>query len=134
MWYTLFMGSAAAAQSLGDTRSDPGTSSVWGGAWLSVVMLVLVLGLLALVLWLIRTYRHSNTTSAVHVLATHSLGPRDRILIVRIEDRILALGQTPSQINLLTELESFDAQVSAQPMDAPAFANLLNKFAGRNRT
>jgi len=128
----LFMGSASLAQTLTENKSDSG-SALWGGAWLGMVMLVLLLGLVALVLWLYRTFNHRNTSSAVEVLAAHTLGPRDRILIVRIEDRILALGQTASQINLLTELDSFTPQTSAMPGDASGFAHLVQQFVRRSR-
>jgi flagellar protein FliO/FliZ len=128
-----FMGSAAMAQTLTDGRSGDTGGSLWSGAWLGVVTLVLMIGLVALVLWFFRTFNHRNTTAGVQVLASHALGPRDRILIVRIEDRILALGQTASQINLLTELESFETRSPPDAVDAAAFSGLLNKLVKRPR-
>jgi len=124
------MGSAAMAQTLSEGRSDS-SASIWGGAWLGVVTLVLLISLVALVLWFFRTFSNRNISSAVQILASHSLGPRDRILIVRIEDRILALGQTASQINLLTELESFEVRTPAASLDAVRFAGLLDKIVKR---
>lgn len=94
---------------------------------MGLVTLALLICLVALVLWFSRTFGSKNTSGPVQILATQALGPRDRILIVRIEDRILAIGQTPSQITLLTELESFDDAAMQSLAASPSFAGVLDK-------
>lgn len=118
------------AQTASASRAEAG-SSYFGGAWVGLVTLALLVGLLALLLWFFRTYGNKNMSGPVQVLASQPLGPRDRILIVRIEDRILALGQTPSQISLLTELESFDDQTNQAQTVTSGFAGVLDKALKR---
>jgi len=130
MLWPLFWSSAAGAQTITKAGVES-SSSYFGGAWIGLVTLALLVGLAALLLWFSRTYTGKSSTGPVQVLATQSLGPRDRILIVRIEDRILAIGQTPTQITLLTELESFDDSTGPVTAGMPAFAGVLDKVLKR---
>ena len=99
---------------------------------MSLVTLTLLVGLVAVVLWFYRTYHARQTTGPVQILAAQSLGPRDRILIVRIDDRILALGQTSTHISLLTELDSFiESESQHSSGESSIFAGALDKLTKR---
>ena len=97
---------------------------VWAGLFgLTLVVLVVA----ALLVWY-RKYLIKNGGSGdpIQVLHIKPLGARDRLLVVRIEDRILVLGQTPNQITFLTELESFSS--GAGLTGAGVFAGQLQKW------
>ena len=97
-------------------------------AWIGLFGLALLVLIVAAVLvW----YRKSLIKNGafgdrVQILHVRALGARDRILLVRIEDRILVLGQTASQISLLTELDSFPEESGASA--SSLFAGQLQKW------
>jgi len=53
-------------------------------------------------------------------------------VVVRIEDRILVLGHTAAQINLVTELESYTAQTPASSGVA-GFQQQLQRWLQRTK-
>jgi flagellar protein FliO/FliZ len=104
-----------------------GSSSVWGGAWLGLLTLTLLVVLAAVLVWLYRRGSQSHVVGGqIQLLATFAVGPRERLLVVRIQDRILALGHTPSHISLLTELDDFEP--------IPGAGSLTSSFAGQLQT
>ena len=67
----------------------------------------------------------------VMILAQQALGPRERVIVLNVLNRILVVGHTPSQITLLTELEPEDV-ANLKPQAASAdFANNLRQFVKR---
>lgn len=103
------------------------SSSMGGTLWFSFVSLMLGAGLLLLVAWLIRknTAAKLPTTNA-QILFQYPLGPRDRILVMRVLNRVIVLGQSATQINYLTELEP--EEVADLNIDVPN-QNIKNTFA-----
>ena len=99
-----------------------------GMLWFSFIWLALAAGLIWVVAFLIRRDANSKTgNSNVKILAQHSLGPRERVVVVNVLDRILVLGHTPSQINLITELDPEDvANISTQPKSIDFSLNLAS--------
>jgi len=64
-------------------------------------------------------------------LAQQAIGPRERILVVNVLGRILVLGHSPNQINLLMELAPEDVAnftPQANPLD---FSMNLKRFMKR---
>ena len=103
------------------------SSSLGGTLWFSFVSLMLGAGLLLLVAWLIRKNTSAKLpTSNAQILFQYPLGPRDRILVMRILNRVIVLGQSATQINYLTELEP--EEVADLNMDVPT-QNIKNTFA-----
>jgi flagellar protein FliO/FliZ len=90
---------------------QPGSSgSGAAGAWFGLITLTLLVVLVAVVLWLFRKGRIIGAgDSGIDLLASQPLGPREQIVVIRINGRILVLGHTASQINLLAELAEFDS-------------------------
>ena len=121
---------AALAQSASapiTTSSSNSSSSAWGGAWLGLVTLSLLVVLVAVVVWLFRRGAQNTAVGGqIQLLAAFPVGPRERLLVVRMQDRILALGHTPTHISLLAELEDFE------PM--PGNGSLPAGFAGQLMT
>ncbi len=78
-------------------------------AW-SVLMLLLVIALIPGSLWLVKRVQQvrpggANAPRAMEVLAQLSLGPRERLVTVRVADRVMVLGVTAQSVNLVTHLE-----------------------------
>lgn len=106
------------------TVSASPVMEVWA-ALFGLTLIVLVVA--ALLVWYRKLLiKQGGAGDPIQILHVKPLGARDRILVVRIEDRILVLGQTSNQISLLTELESFSAESGLT--GAGAFAGQLQKW------
>ena len=111
------------------------SSSVWSGAWLGFVTLSMLVVLVAVVVWLYRRGTDGTATGGqIQLLAAFPLGPRERLLVVRMGDRILALGHTPSQISYLTELESFEPTLGNGGLPAGFAGQLQALLSGKTST
>jgi flagellar protein FliO/FliZ len=108
-------------------QSSSGTGAA--GAWFGLITLTLLVVLAAVVLWLFKKGRIVGATdSGIDILAMQSLGPREQIVVIRVNGRILVLGHTASQINLLAELANFQAP-APRPGGLPkGFQAQLNNF------
>ena len=109
------------------------SSSVWGGAWLGLVTLSLLVVLVAVVVWLFRRGAQSATAGGqIQLLATFPIGPRERLVVVRMQDRILALGHTPTHISLLAELDDFESLPSNGALPSGFAGQLMTLLSGKN--
>jgi len=76
-------------------------------AW-SFLMLLLVVALIPAALWLVKrvqTLQPAGAPRQLEVLAQLPVGPRERVLLVRVQERCLVLGATAQQITLLGEAD-----------------------------
>lgn len=129
---TLAVQAQSAPSPLIPATSSSGSSSVWGGAWLGLLTLTLLVVLAAVLVWLYRRGAQSTLVGGqIQLLATFAVGPRERLLVVRIQDRILALGHTPSQISLLTELEDFEPIPGVGSVSAGFAGQLQSLLSGK---
>lgn len=97
--------------------------------WLTLVTLILAAALVALVAWYIkRSLQIDLPNSSIKVLASQSLGPRERIVIVEIAGRPYAVGHTPSQITMLLEMDPSDVK------DLPKYTPIGSDFAKKLTT
>jgi flagellar protein FliO/FliZ len=121
------------AQSLAASSSPSSSSaSVWGGAWLGLVTLTLLIVLAAVVVWLYRRGAQGPLVGGqIQLLAAFPVGPRERLLVVRMQDRILALGHTPTHISLLTELEDFEPMAGAGQLPSGFSNQLMSLLSGK---
>ena len=107
-------------------------SSVGGMLLFSFIWLALAAALIWVVAYLVKrdsAIRASNPH--VMILAQQSLGPRERVLVLNVLNRILVVGHTPTQINLITELDPEDV-ANLKPQKASVdFANNLRQFVKR---
>ena len=126
---------AAQAQALSAPVSSGSSSSVWGGAWLGLVTLSLLVVLAAVVVWLFRRGARSTTIGGhIQLLAAFPVGPRERLLVVRMQDRILALGHTPTHISLLAELDDFEPMANSGSLPSGFAGQLMTLLSGKNGT
>ena len=109
------------------------SSFVWGGAWLGLVTLSLLVVLAAVVVWLFRRGAQSTTVGGqIQLLAAFPVGPRERLLVVRMQDRILALGHTPTHISLLAELDDFEPIANSGSLPSGFAGQLMTLLSGKN--
>jgi flagellar protein FliO/FliZ len=127
---------AAQAQALSapvSSGASASSSSVWGGAWLGLVTLSLLVVLVAVVVWLFRRGAQIATAGGqIQLLATFPIGPRERLVVVRMQDRILALGHTPTHISLLAELDDFESLPSNGTLPSGFAGQLMTLLSGKN--
>ncbi|MES0225850.1 flagellar biosynthetic protein FliO [Citrobacter braakii] len=102
------------------------------GALLGIIVLILAAA------WVIKRMGFapkSAGTRGLKVAASTSLGPRERVVIVEVEDARLVLGVTASQINVLYTLPPAPADTEekpASPADFQAMMKSLLKRPGRS--
>jgi len=107
-------------------------SSVGGMLLFSFIWLALAAALIWVVAYLVKrdsAIRASNPH--VMILAQQSLGPRERVLVLNVLNRILVVGHTPTQINLITELDPEDVAHLKPQKASVDFANNLRQFVKR---
>lgn len=101
-----------------------------GGYFYKVFLFtVLVIGLIFLLLFVYRKIGGKTVTGAqksVRVLARQSVGPRQAILIVLIENKKYAIGQTDHNLNLLAEL----GEASEEDLAKSDLEQVKQNFAG----
>lgn len=96
-------------------------------AW-SLLMLVVVLALIPLVLLATRKLQTLRPAGQrpLELAGQLALGARERVVLVRLNQRLLVLGVTPQQVTLLAEADAADLP-PATGASAPAFPSLLHK-------
>lgn len=93
-----------------ETRQLPEVSL--GKTLLSMISgLLVVMGLIGAVVWAIRRFMGKNFPgmkggSAIRLLASKPLGPRQAVLLIEVGGEVYLLGQTESEINLISKIES----------------------------
>ncbi|UVC29948.1 flagellar biosynthetic protein FliO [Pantoea sp. SOD02] len=96
--------------------------------------LVLVILLMVTLAWLFRrsglTRRLADSQGAIHLVASKSLGARERVVLVDIGEQRLVLGVTATQINCLaTQARPIEEAISAASAAAtfPAILETLRQ-------
>jgi flagellar protein FliO/FliZ len=113
--------------------AEGGPSGPGLAAWFGLLVLSLLVVLVAALLWFSRQrMRGGAASSSIDILGMRALGPREQLVVVRIEDRILVLGHTSAQINLVTELESYTAESPAASAGA-GFQEQLQRWLRRKQ-
>ena len=64
----------------------------------------------------------------IEVIANHSIGPKQSITIVRIKDQQFVLGVTPDSVQLITQLDSEEADLDL--LEDPKVADSIGKMFG----
>lgn len=126
----LLTGEAAAAQ------APAGTDGMIG----QIVQLLLGLGLVVALIfglaWLLRRMQNQagpRGSQAIQLLASQSLGARERLLLVQVGEEQVLLGLTAGRITPLHVLKE-PVVMSATPSGAPEFAKRLQDLLGRDKT
>ncbi|WP_455921617.1 flagellar biosynthetic protein FliO [Pseudomonas putida] len=78
--------------------------------------------------WLAKRMRPGHTRPGAHLrlVSSTSVGQRERVVIVQVQERWLVLGVTPQHISALSEMPApADVPATASTPLAPAFAERL---------
>lgn len=106
------------------------------GAQLMQLMLglLLVIGLIFLMAWLVRRLQQvvPRGGQVIQLLASQSLGARERLLLVEVGGEQLLLGLTPGNITTLHVLSKPVSTETAQPA-SPEFAQRLMELLGKQQ-
>lgn len=68
---------------------------------------------------------NTGAKDLIQIVATHALGPKKSIVVMRVQSRTLVLGMTEDSVNLITELNAGEGEDS---VDVGDFASSLKKF------
>ncbi len=95
-------------------------NSVWTlGDWLQYLFsFIFVIGLLLSLLWTLRKLQNGSlllrkSTQRLQALETLSVGPRQKIMLIRVDEREILVGVTAQQMTVLTPWP--DASHTAAP-------------------
>jgi flagellar protein FliO/FliZ len=93
----------------------------------SFAVLLLVIAAIPLVLWLVKRVSQlpAGGGGPLTLAASLAVGPRERIAVIKVEERWLLVGITAGSINTLAEL---DAAPNLQVPAKPAFADMLARL------
>jgi flagellar protein FliO/FliZ len=106
-----------------------------GGIGQATIALLLVLAVIFAVAWLARRLRNvaRGGTQGIEVLAQAAVGPRERVVVVRVGETRLLLGVAPGRVSRLHELpvdakfEGGGAEPGRNPGFVDSFRSLMNK-------
>jgi hypothetical protein len=83
--------------------------------------------------------RGGNTTRAIEVMGSHVIGPRQRVLLLRVGKRLILVGHSSAGMNTLCEIQDPDevasllGQLAAQSSAAARpFSAAMNWARGRS--
>jgi flagellar protein FliO/FliZ len=101
-------------------------NSVWTlGDWLQYLFsFIFVIGLLLSLLWTLRKLQSGSSllrksTARLQALETLSVGPRQKIMLVRVDEREILVGITAQQMTVLTPWPETPAMPAAPEASVP---------------
>ncbi|MBX3648519.1 MAG: flagellar biosynthetic protein FliO [Rhodocyclaceae bacterium] len=105
------------------------------GAGLLQVVLALGAVIAALIggLWLLKrlTSAHGPTGGALRVISGTSVGPRERVVLLEVEDTWLVVGVAPGQVNALHQMPKGKLAVAAPVQTGKDFGAWLKQMTER---
>ena len=110
-------------------------TSTFAALFQALLGLAVVLALMYAFFWLLRRYGPTQMSAqgAVKVVCGVMLGPRERLVVVEVQDTWLLVGVAAGHVSLVHRMDR-PAHVPAAPLTAtPAFADKLSDFLQRTR-
>jgi flagellar biosynthetic protein FliO len=114
----------------------PQENSLWLPMLRMVSALLLILGVIALIAWLVKRYapgavgRVSAKGDVIRVVATRLLGGRRSLMLVRVRGQTLLLGVTPQSIQCLTEIQELEGEWAQPPSGREKTPSAFNRQLG----
>lgn len=106
----------------------PSTS---GSIFTMLFGLCVVLGIMAGIAWLIKRSGLTNTNNRnglqMKVVGGISIGTRERVIVVEVDNQWLVLGVTPSTINTLASLPKQELKETNDVSSTPSFSSWLKQ-------
>lgn len=124
-------GTAFAPCALAGEAPVPG---VYSGMLQSFLALALVVGAIAAVAWILKRVARPATGASqlLKVVGTHSLGPRERLVVVEVGESWLVLGVTGQSINSLHTMARQESSAATSPKQPGFdFSRILSRAFGR---
>ncbi len=116
------------------TTAANGAPSPLFGLMQGVIGLVIVIGLIFAAGWLMKKVGpRASAGGLVQVVGGTSVGPREKVVVVRFNGRTLLLGVAPGRVSLLDATDTsdvVDASASAS-VPSPTFVDRLRAARGR---
>lgn len=120
---------------------NPGMSAT-GGVLKMVLGLAVVLGIMALVTWLLKRMMPgvSGHQSVVRIVGGVSVGTRERVVVLEVAGRWLVVGVAPGQVSAIANLEVSEEVLGktenatftdAKNISTPSFSAWLNKSVAK---
>lgn len=111
---------------------DPAAVITASSYWQAMLALLLIVGLLFAAAWLARKVSGGKVfgQGRMQVIGGVALGPRERIVLVEVEDTWLVIGIVPGQIRTLHQLPK-GSPPSGDTPSAPPFAQWLKSIKDR---
>ncbi len=125
--------STTGARAQGATTAAASTPSPVFGLMQGLVGLVIVIGLIFAAGWLMKKIGpRASAGGLVQVVGGTSVGPREKVVVVRFGGRTLLLGVAPGQVSLLDATDTIDvADTGAASSPAsPTFVDRLRAARG----
>ncbi len=111
LWRLVFLGVAFFSRPVFATEPD---FSIMGSVIQSFFALAIVLGAIALTVWILRRVGVKGVTGGpIKVVSVVSLGARERLVIVEVKGACLLLGVTSQNITLIDRLDTTSTNIGA---------------------
>ncbi|HCY86432.1 MAG TPA: flagellar biosynthetic protein FliO [Desulfobacteraceae bacterium] len=115
---------------------DTADTDLWFSFLQTFGMLFLVLAFFMVVFYLFRKISGSSMAkggkSLISVLAVHHLAPKEKLVLVAVQDAVFLLGVTPSGINRLATLDNIPEDIHGGT--SGGFPDLLGKILNQDET
>jgi flagellar protein FliO/FliZ len=111
-------------------------TSAFGAFFQALLGLVVVMGMLYGFFWLLRRYgpAQSGAQGVVKVVGGVMLGPRERLVVVEVEDTWVLVGVAAGHVSTLHTLSKPEGVDTAPVPEGPAFADKLSDFLRRSKS
>lgn len=114
-------------------QNPPSTPDLGTGLLQMIMGFGLILALLLGCLWLLKKLSapQGTATHLLKVVAAIGVGPRERVVVVEVDEKWLVLGVAPGSITALHELPR-QAGAASAPSPLPEFAAKLKRILDRS--
>jgi flagellar protein FliO/FliZ len=115
-------------------------TDMWMEFGKSFGMLFAVLFIFLLVLYLFRKFSgrfgNNGSMTLIKVLSVHHLSPKEKLVLVAVQDESILIGISPAGISSLARFDKLPQTATASPSPATneKFQNLLKKSLIKNHT
>lgn len=111
------------------------------GMWVefgkSVAMLFAVLAFFLIALYLVRKisgrFGNQGTTTLIKVLSVHHVSPKEKLMLVAVQDESILIGISPAGISSLARFDRLPNRASESIKTKGNFQNLLKKSLHKDK-
>jgi len=110
-------------------------TSTFAALFQALLGLAVVLALMYAFFWLLRRYGPTQMSAqgAVKVVGGVMLGPRERLVVVEVQDTWLLVGVASGHVSLVHSMDKPEHVQTGPLATAPPFADKLSDFLQRTR-